>query len=183
MPIKSFNKYFINSMLYATILLMAACSSEQRELPPEKDQNQVKELYRKANRGLVKQDIEMIESYIERRGWTMPKVHDGLWMMTLKEGEGDIIASGDYITLNYRLMLLDGTVCYSSDKQGPKSFLVGQGGVEQGLEMAVLHLRLGSVARLIMLPQLGHGLIGDQNKIPQRAILLYEIEVIDVKKN
>ena len=59
--------------------------------------------------------------------------------------------------------------------------IVGRGGVESGLEEAVLKLRKNSSAILILPPHLAHGLIGDGNKIPPKAILVYKIKVIDIK--
>src|SRR5690554_7176596 len=46
--------------------------------------------------------------------------------------------AGKVVSLNYEIRLLDGTLCYSSDEDGMKVFLVGQGGVESGLEEGVL---------------------------------------------
>lgn len=44
---------------------------------------------------------------------------------------------------------------------GAKRFLIGQGGVEIGLEEAVLHLRKGDRATLILPSHLAHGLRDD----------------------
>jgi FKBP-type peptidyl-prolyl cis-trans isomerase len=49
------------------------------------------------------------------------------------------------------------------------------------LEEGILLLKKGSKATFIMPPHLAHGLLGDDDRIPSRAILRYEIEVIDVK--
>ena len=62
-----------------------------------------------------------------------------------------------------------------------KVFLVGQGGVESGLEEGVLLLKQGSKATFLMPPHLAHGLVGDDDRIPARAILKYKVEVVDVK--
>jgi FKBP-type peptidyl-prolyl cis-trans isomerase FkpA len=58
---------------------------------------------------------------------------------------------------------------------------VGRGGVESGLEEGILLLNEGGRAQFIMPPHLAHGLIGDDNQIPSRSIILYEIEVVEVK--
>ena len=36
----------------------------------------------------------------------------------------------------------------------------------------------GDKARFIMPPHLAHGLLGDNHKIPARAIIIYEVELI-----
>ena len=56
---------------------------------------------------------------------------------------------------------------------------MGIGGVESGLEEAILKLRKNSVAVLILPSHLAHGLLGDSNRIPPKAALVYKIKVID----
>jgi FKBP-type peptidyl-prolyl cis-trans isomerase len=97
-----------------------------------------------------------------------------------ENGKGDKIVKGQIVTLNYKISLLDGTVCYSSSNDGQKVFQVGKGGVESGLEEGILMLRKGSKATFIMPPHLAHGLVGDDDRIPSRAILKYEVEVVNV---
>ena len=75
--------------------------------------------------------------------------------------------------------MLNGDLIYSSKKDGNKTFLVGRGGVESGLEEAILKLCKNSVATLILPAHLAHGLIGDGNKVPPRATLVYRLKVID----
>ena len=81
-------------------------------------------------------------------------------------------------TINYSISLLDGTECYNSDDSGPRQFKIGQGGVESGLEEGILFMHEGDKARFIMPPHLAHGLLGDNHKIPARAIIIYEVELI-----
>jgi FKBP-type peptidyl-prolyl cis-trans isomerase len=73
-------------------------------------------------------------------------------------------------------------LCYTSGNLGEKKFSVSQGGVESGLEEGILMLRVGDKARFIMPPHLAHGLLGDQKKIPPRAIIVYEVEITNISK-
>jgi hypothetical protein len=56
-----------------------------------------------------------------------------MWYTISDAGNGELIRKGDVVRLAYTLTLLDGTPCYSSKEDGPKEFLVGQGGVESGI--------------------------------------------------
>jgi FKBP-type peptidyl-prolyl cis-trans isomerase len=76
--------------------------------------------------------------------------------------------------------LLDGTECYNSDREGPKIFTIGRGGVESGLEEGILLMKEGSRAKFIMPPYLAHGLPGDGKRIPARAIIVYDVELISL---
>ncbi|MCA1747293.1 MAG: hypothetical protein LC655_06320 [Bacteroidales bacterium] len=46
----------------------------------------------------------------------------------------------------------------------------------------MLLLREGSKARFIIPPYLAHGNFGDMDKVPGSAILLTEVEVLEVKR-
>ena len=74
---------------------------------------------------------------------------------------------------------MDGELLYSSDKDGLKVFLVGRGGVESGLEEAVLHLHKNDKAIVIIPSHLAHGLAGDGKRIPARSTLVYTLKIID----
>jgi FKBP-type peptidyl-prolyl cis-trans isomerase len=167
----------------SVMVMVSSCSGSQtHEKSGIQSEDISLETYINVNRSLVKKEQQQIEKYVKRNNLDMRKTGTGLWYRIDKSGTGDSIRKGQVITLDYKVKLLDGTVCYDSEKLGPKKFLVGQGGVESGLEEGVLLLRNGSSARFIMPPHLAHGLIGDDNKIPARAIILYDIEIVDVEK-
>ncbi|MFO7658240.1 MAG: FKBP-type peptidyl-prolyl cis-trans isomerase [Bacteroidales bacterium] len=136
----------------------------------------------RANKVLVKKDAAKIAAFVERHNWEMQQTKTGLWYMVYEHGKGEQTSPGDIVTIYFNVSLLDGTECYNSDTQGPKEFKIGQGGVESGLEEGILLLRVGDKARFIMPPHLAHGLIGDNNKIPARAILLYEVELMALNR-
>ncbi len=104
----------------------------------------------------------------------------GLWYQIYQKGNGAPAKTGKMASINYKVWLLDGTLCYSSDSLGMKKFRIGKGGVEKGLEEGILLMRVGDKARFIMPPHLADGLIGDQDKIPPRSIILYEVELVQI---
>lgn len=163
------------------ILVLLSFSCRQKKQEPEKNiPSNYKRTLEKVNKVLVDNDTEIIKNYINRRNWEMSVSATGLWYNVYFEGGGKKVNKRDYVELNYKLWLLDGTLLYSSDSTGPKKFIVGKGGVEAGLEEGVLFLTEKSKARFILPPHLAHGLIGDGDKIPGRAIILYDIEVVKI---
>jgi len=132
----------------------------------------------KANKGLVKKDHDSISDYVNNNNWDMKKTETGLWYEIVKEGRGRQAKKGLVAHLRYNVKLINGKECYNSDSLGIKSFKIGQGGVETGLEEGVLLLREGSMARFILPPYLAYGLLGDENKIPPRSIIVYNVEMI-----
>jgi FKBP-type peptidyl-prolyl cis-trans isomerase len=159
-----------------------SCSNSQNRKNERSRSSQIStERYIEINRKLVGGEQKAIARYVEEQGLDMQTTETGLWYIITEKGSGEHIKSGKVVSLDYNISLLDGTLCYSSERDGQKVFLVGQGGVESGLEEGILLLKMGSKATFIMPPHLAHGLIGDDDRIPSRAILRYEVEVVDVK--
>lgn len=174
-------QFIKRSIILIFIIIFFSCNREK-----EGDNKTVikhsKESLEEVNKLLVDKDAELIKSYVDRRGWRMEVTKSGLWYMIYQDGSGPLIKKGDYITFNYEVWLLNGTLCYSSEELDAKSFMVGKGGVESGLEEGVLMLKLGSKARFILPPHLAHGLIGDENRIPARATIVYDIEILKIEE-
>lgn len=135
-----------------------------------------------ANRSLVGKDAAEIKKYLQENNIEMLETQTGLWYKIDKNGEGELASLGDIVEIGYTISLLDGTLCYSSDSLGYKTFKIGQGGVESGLEEGILLLKKGSKATFILPPHRAYGLVGDDDKIPGRSTLLYNVEVINLKK-
>ena len=165
------------------IVFAFACAGNVQD-PDEKDRSgelSAEESFVKINRYLIKRNEDFISSYIKTMGWEMQRTETGLWYSILQQGKGNKTALENIITLNYTISLPDGTICDTSEGKPPKSFRIGHGGVEAGLEEGVLLLNEGDKARFIMPPHLAHGNFGDRNKIPPGAILIYEVEVINIR--
>jgi FKBP-type peptidyl-prolyl cis-trans isomerase FkpA len=169
-------------LVLALMILTCSCTGSQNpEKQRIKSQDISLETYINVNRQLVEREQEKIESYVHENDLALQKTGSGLWYGISEQGSGNKIKKGNIVTLKYQIRLMNGTICYDSDDLGLKEFLVGQGGVESGLEEGVLLLKKGSAATFIMPPHLAHGLIGDDDQIPARASIIYDVEVMDVK--
>lgn len=167
---------------FPAILLLASmvsCNTETEQQKPV-DPTKYKQPLMKANQELVELEETDIENYIQRHKWKMEETGSGLRYLIYENGNGRIVEAGKVIQCHYRTELLNGKVCYSSDDLGVKEFLVGRGGVESGLEEAVLHLREGDRAKIILPSHLAFGLLGDDDCIPTKAVVVYDLEVLAV---
>ncbi len=133
------------------------------------------------NKKVVKTEDEEIGDFINRYQWNMKKTATGLRYMIYHKGNGPFATKGKYATIMYSVRLLNGDLAYSSEQTGPREFEIGHGGVESGLEEGILLLRVGDHVKFIVPSHLAFGLLGDQDKIPQRATLVYDIELIKLK--
>lgn len=128
-----------------------------------------------------KRQKDEIDMYIRNHGWEMQQTGTGMYYMFIKKGEGDSARLRDEVLVDYKIFLLDGTLCYSSEKDGAKWVLIGQDNVESGLHGALKMMHVGDRMRLILPSHLAHGLTGDDDKIPPRSSVLYEIEILKKK--
>lgn len=175
---------FVFIILSALLLLTAStCKNRhQRPIASDREVKQYKEPLVNVNRQLVEKDRILIEKYAERRNWDMQESETGLFYLVDGKGSGDAAIEGDMVTITYNLSLLDGTLCYSTDSLGAESFVVGHEDVESGLDEGVRLMRKGDRAKLIIPPHLAHGLLGDQDKIPPRSIILIELNMVDIRR-
>ncbi len=133
-----------------------------------------------ANKHMVKTENEQIESYINRYNWDMKKTDTGLRYLIYKEGSGLKAESGDFVKIKFSVELINGIECYSSEQDGPKEFILDKSDVINGLHEGVMLLNVGDKAKLIVPSHLAFGLLGDQEKIPLRATLIYDVELIEI---
>jgi len=176
--LKGVNKILLIAVL-AFISVMTACNDNADNDGKRIDWKQEKEKLEEANRHLLKQEKEVIDEYIKSHNLDFVETGTGLRYRIISRGDGKMIKTGDIVTLDYEMSLLNGEIIYSSDNDGLKVFKVGRGGVESGLEEAILNLRVGDEAEIIIPAHLAHGLIGDGNKIPPRSVLVYYLKIID----
>ena len=142
-------------------------------------QKQIEEYLEQNNRDFLKYEADKINEYVESHDLNVLQTGTGLRYQIHDDGDGVLIKEGDIVTLEYEIGLLNGDMIYSSENDGVKTFLVGRGGVESGLEEAILKMSKNSIATLIIPAHLAHGLVGDGNKISSRATLVYRLKVIE----
>jgi FKBP-type peptidyl-prolyl cis-trans isomerase len=173
----------IKTYTYPILLLaLLACNSNtNNNSEPVKSFSSTKQKLMGINQQLTGKDRELIKAYIDRHRLAMKENPSGLFIYVYGEGSGSTPKKGDLITYYYRISLLDGAECYKSEPGKPKSFMVGHGGVESGLEEGITLMRKGQKAVFILPPHLAHGLIGDMDKIPPRASIVYEVELVDIQ--
>ncbi len=163
-----------------SLLIAVSCNQPQKErrLP---DQQELRKTLEETNKILLESEKQEIMDFIARYGWDMQETGSGLWYQVYHQGRGERASTGKIALINYSISLLTGDRIYSSETEGAKEFRVGRGGVELGLEEGILLLKEGDKARFIMPSHLAHGVPGDGVKIPARATIVYDVELIELK--
>ena len=171
------NKKISFFSLLLMLVFLFSCT-QKRTYRTDEEVAHFKEPLIKINKYLVRKDAQRIADYVNRHKWDMKISKTGLWYMIYEKGDGKKSKINKIATIKYTISLLDGTLCYTSDSLGVKQFRIGQGGVESGLEEGILLMSEGDKAKFIMPPHLAHGLVGDEKKIPRRATIVYDVQLI-----
>lgn len=162
-------------------LLFASCGEDKPAQKTQLTKQQMNDLSVQMNTWDSDRQRDEIEQYMRRRNWEMNITPSGIYWMTLKEGKGDSARSGQIASVSYDIYLLDGTQCYSSDSTGPRDVNIGEDYVESGLHEALQMMKAGEQKRFILPSHLAHGLTGDQDKIPPRSSVVYEVELHSIR--
>jgi FKBP-type peptidyl-prolyl cis-trans isomerase len=117
-----------------------------------------------------------IQAYLKKKKINCTKSDSGLYYKILEPGNGEYIKFQDEVTFTYHGTLIDGTVF--DDQKKPVSFKVRD--LIAAWKEIMLELKPGAKAFLVAPPQLGYG-DHQLDDIPQHSILIYNIEIKDVK--
>ena len=99
----------------------------------------------------------------------------------LKVGTGKAAKTGDSVTVHYRGTLTNGTKFDASyDRNEPFSFPLGGGQVIQGWDEGVVGMKEGGKRKLVIPSDLAYGDEGRPPTIPQKATLVFEVELLKV---
>jgi len=106
----------------------------------------------------------------------------GLSITELQLGDGAVASAGQTVIVNYRGTLENGKEFDSSYGRGPFSFPLGAGRVIKGWDEGVAGMKVGGKRRLVIPPDLAYGTRGAGGVIPPNATLIFEVELLDIRK-
>lgn len=172
-------KYF--AILFSLFCLLS-CGQKQNEKKQKEliDGSYDKEL-EGAHQLYTMSEDEQISDYAMRQGWDMQKTGTGLRYLIYKKGNGKKTELETIARFSFTTTLINGFVCYDSSVDGQREILMGNAEVVSGLEEGLLLMHEGDKAKFIIPSHLAYGLLGDENKIPSKAILIYDVELIEVR--
>lgn len=164
--------------LLAFLLLACDPPVQEQSISP---MDAYQEQFVKTNRYMLMRHQDHISAFIERVGWDASVSETGLWIVVEDSGKGPSIVGNSLVSFTFSSSLLDGTACYEATDQDPKQIVLGKGGIESGVEEGLKNLKKGGRAIFLIPPHLAHGNFGDRNLIPGNSVLIYRIEVKDVR--
>lgn len=177
----------VKKLLYITILtfLVVSCKSngEQTEIkdPYSKVKAEKQEETIQINKDMLDVNRDIVEKYIARHNWEMTETESGLLYMIYAKTSDTEVKSGDIVEFSFKTSLLNGDVLYDSDATGNRKMTIDRNQEESGLNEGLKLMKKGEKAYFILQPHLAFGVAGDSYKIPPYSVLVYDIEVVDIK--
>jgi len=106
-----------------------------------------------------------------------------LQIIDVKKGTGKTAKTGDSLFVHYTGHFEDGTQFDDSrSRNQPLEFILGSGKVIKGWEEGIKGMKVGGIRKLIIPSHLAYGKKGVSRMIPGNATLLFQVELMDVKK-
>ena len=143
----------------------------------------LKESLINANRIIAQSEEQQIDAYLERRGWASEKLSNGVWVAEYRNSEvslGQTIGYEDTVTLRYQVATLGGADIYDWRTD---TVVCGHLKPTRGLDAALRTLHEGATARVIVPSEQAYGVVGDGDRIRTRMVLVYLVEVKEVRKS
>jgi len=125
----------------------------------------------------------LITDYITKNKIKVKPTNDGLYIIKNFSGTGKSIKTGSTVAVHYTGKLLDGSVfdSYVDYGRDPIEVTVGSGQVIQGWEKALLLMRSGDKAIVLIPSKLAYGSRGIDYVIPPYTPLIFDMEVVSVE--
>lgn len=171
----------MKAIYYLSLILIFASCAEEIEKPQEIEWT--KEKSSDLGKNLAMQEEMDIKIFLaSHKSWKTVKTGSGLRYYIYQQGTGPKAESDQIAEVRYKINQLDGTLCYQTDSLETNYFKIDKSDIETGVQEGIKKMRVGDKAKLIIPSHLGHGLIGDLDKIPPLTVLVIDIELISLKK-
>jgi FKBP-type peptidyl-prolyl cis-trans isomerase len=122
--------------------------------------------------------------YVEKTWPQAQKSNTGIRYVIEREGAGPLLMPGDMVMVHYVGKLLNGKIFdQNHDDKKPFTFRVDRGYVIEGWDQILQLMRPGDKWIVIVPPELAYGRRGNPPSIPGFATLVFELEVLGVKKD
>ena len=174
---RSFFYLLLLGVLLGTVALVVRSGIFARNNPGRPINSAMREAMNANQPQLSSEDANLIDqTYANAR-----KTPSGLRFVVRAPGTGETTPKiGDEVIAHYAGRLLDGTAFDSSYQRGtPFTFRLGTGAVIKGWDEGFLTMKKGEKRTLIIPHWLGYGDKGSPPKIPGKATLIFEVELID----
>ena len=123
-------------------------------------------------------DDQIIQNYLTAKKWIATKDPSGLYYIMNVAGTGISPTSSSTVEVKYKGSLIDGTVFDQTATD--KTFTYALSGLIKGWQIGIPLIKKGGKATFLIPSMLGYGSYAT-GPIPANSVLIFDIELIDVK--
>lgn len=165
--------YFIVFLI--SIASLYSCSEDEaKNVNPTWTQEQSTSL----NKRFAEEERIGIKLYLKQRPtWKMKSTGSGLQYWIYKNSEGPTAKEGDKVEVQFEVRKLNDELIYNTEEGEYSTFKVDKSDVETGVMEGIKYMSEGDEAKLIVPSHIGHGLLGDMNKIPPLQVLVIDLKL------
>lgn len=127
-------------------------------------------------------ELKSIEDFVKKSMVGAQKSDKGIYFLITKAGSGATPAKGDTVSVNYVGKFMDGKTFDQSQPGKPLEFPIGMGYVIPGWDATIESMKVGEKRTVIIPSSLAYGEAGAGNTIPGSTPLVFDMELIKVKK-
>jgi FKBP-type peptidyl-prolyl cis-trans isomerase/CubicO group peptidase (beta-lactamase class C family) len=129
----------------------------------------------------VEHEQNLILQYLTENDIEDNSLASGLYYIPISEGSEDRQPEMNRgVAVHYKAWFIDGRL-YQDATERTEEFILGRNTMPQGVEEALLLMKVGGKARLIVPSHLAYGEEGSSSKnVPPYMTLIYEVELVDI---
>lgn len=126
----------------------------------------------------AQKDENTIIEYATEKGLDVKRTNTGLFYQIVEEGTGPLVKRGEALSTEYKGYFTDGKEFDSSYKRNrPLNFNHGQ--MVAGWNEALLLMKKGSKAKLLLPSHLGYGSRGFPGAVPPNRVIIFDLELLN----
>lgn len=131
----------------------------------------------------IREELKIKTFLAHYRELKMQETPSGLrYMIYQKANSSEPLAKeGQKAAIQVVVKTLDQKICYQTPLEEIEWLSIAHSEKETGIHEALLLMRKGDAAKLLLPSYLGHGLLGDRNTIPPQSILYIDLKLIELQ--
>jgi len=175
------NWNWLSLLLILIVFSSASCRQEEKATTTHLSEQELKDKLLEFNKNKATAEDKIIDDYIEANYPSANTSSTGIRYVIYSAGNEKKAQNNENALIHYTIESLGGEKFHSTRKSGPEKVWIAHEDVPSGLHEALLLMALGDSAVFVMPSNRAYGLTGDQGNIPQNAILVYHVELIDLE--
>ena len=171
---------FLFTIILLFLLSSTSCSSKKK---PIVEVEWTKEKSMELNKTIALEEKVAIKLFLAQHStWKMIETGSGLQYYIYEQGVGAIPKIGSVVDIEYSIKMLNGTLCYETEKDEVIELVIDHSEVETGVQEGLKKMRVGDRAKMIIPSHLAHGLTGDLDKIKPLTPIVVDIYLNEIIK-